>query len=92
MSGTVAFIGLGHMGGPMAANLVKTGHRVQGHDVVAAALDTAAGAGIAPATSAAEAVTDADVVITRCSPPPTRRRAWASSSTNGRPSSATGDR
>ncbi|MFE9997457.1 NAD(P)-binding domain-containing protein [Streptomyces avermitilis] len=56
MSGTVAFIGLGHMGGPMAANVVKAGHRVQGHDVVAAALDTAAGAGIAPATSAAEAV------------------------------------
>ncbi|MGW7049640.1 3-hydroxyisobutyrate dehydrogenase [Streptomyces avermitilis] len=64
MSRTVAFIGLGHMGGPMAANLVKTGHRVQGHDVAAAALDTAAGAGIAPATSAIEAVADADVVIT----------------------------
>ncbi|MFJ9965157.1 3-hydroxyisobutyrate dehydrogenase [Streptomyces avermitilis] len=64
MSRTVAFIGLGHMGGPMAASLVKAGHRVQGHDLVAAALDTAAGAGIVPATSAIEAVADADVVIT----------------------------
>ncbi|MET7608616.1 3-hydroxyisobutyrate dehydrogenase [Streptomyces avermitilis] len=64
MSRTVAFIGLGHMGGPMAANLVKAGHRVQGHDLVAVALDTAAGAGIVPATSAVEAVADADVVIT----------------------------
>lgn len=64
MSRTVAFIGLGHMGGPMAANLVKAGHRVQGHDLVAAALDTAAGAGIVPATSAIEAVADADVVVT----------------------------
>ncbi|MET7911692.1 3-hydroxyisobutyrate dehydrogenase [Streptomyces avermitilis] len=64
MSRTVAFIGLGHMGGPMAANLVKAGHRVQGHDLVAVALDTAAGAGIVPATSAIEAVADADVVIT----------------------------
>ena len=32
---TVAFIGLGNMGGPMAANLVKAGHEVQGFDLVA---------------------------------------------------------
>lgn len=38
---TVAFIGLGHMGGPMAANLVKAGHRVLGHDLVETSLATA---------------------------------------------------
>ncbi|MFE0100429.1 3-hydroxyisobutyrate dehydrogenase [Streptomyces sp. NPDC059009] len=64
MSPTVAFIGLGHMGGPMAANLVKAGHRVLGHDLVADALDAAARAGVEPAATAAEAVTDADVVLT----------------------------
>ncbi|MFJ8057904.1 3-hydroxyisobutyrate dehydrogenase [Streptomyces sp. NPDC096142] len=64
MSRTVAFIGLGHMGGPMAANLVKSGHRVRGYDLVAELLDTAGGAGVEPAASAPEAVTGADVVIT----------------------------
>ncbi|MFJ4790321.1 3-hydroxyisobutyrate dehydrogenase [Streptomyces sp. NPDC088794] len=64
MSSTVALIGLGHMGGPMAANLVKAGHRVLGHDLVPAALDTAVGAGVERAGSAAGAVADADVVIT----------------------------
>lgn len=62
--GTVAFIGLGHMGGPMAANLVEAGHRVRGHDLVPEALAAAARAGVEPAGSAAEAVADADTVIT----------------------------
>ncbi|MGI5472931.1 3-hydroxyisobutyrate dehydrogenase [Streptomyces sp. CA-132043] len=64
MSRTVAFIGLGHMGGPMAAGLVKSGHRVLGHDLDAAALDSAAAAGVVPAESAAGAVAAADVVLT----------------------------
>ncbi|MFJ6072727.1 3-hydroxyisobutyrate dehydrogenase [Streptomyces sp. NPDC093065] len=64
MSRTVAFIGLGHMGGPMAANLVKAGHRVHGFDLDATALREATGTGITPAGSAAEAVAGADVVIT----------------------------
>ncbi|MFD3942136.1 3-hydroxyisobutyrate dehydrogenase [Streptomyces sp. NPDC058579] len=64
MSRTVAFIGLGHMGGPMAANLVKAGHRVLGHDLDADALASAARAGVEPAASAAEAVSGADVVVT----------------------------
>ncbi|UED87940.1 3-hydroxyisobutyrate dehydrogenase [Streptomyces profundus] len=64
MSRTVAFIGLGHMGGPMAANLVASGFRVRGHDLVTAALDAAAGAGVVPVGTAAEAVADADVVVT----------------------------
>ncbi|MYX93672.1 3-hydroxyisobutyrate dehydrogenase [Streptomyces sp. SID486] len=64
MSPAVAFIGLGHMGAPMAANLVKAGHRVRGHDLVPEAVDSAARAGVEPAPSAAAAVADADAVIT----------------------------
>lgn len=45
MSRTVAFVGLGHMGGPMAANLVKAGHRVLGFDLVPELLATAAETG-----------------------------------------------
>ena len=36
---SIAFIGLGNMGGPMAANLVKAGHKVSGFDLVAASRD-----------------------------------------------------
>ncbi|MGW4982515.1 3-hydroxyisobutyrate dehydrogenase [Streptomyces mirabilis] len=64
MSRTVAFIGLGHMGGPMAANLVKAGHRVSGYDLSPASLKAAADAGVEPTASATEAVTGAEVVIT----------------------------
>ncbi|MGW4503702.1 3-hydroxyisobutyrate dehydrogenase [Streptomyces sp. NPDC004436] len=64
MSSTVAFIGLGHMGGPMAANLVRAGHRVRGHDLVPGLVDAAAATGVEPAGSAAEAAAGADVVIT----------------------------
>jgi 3-hydroxyisobutyrate dehydrogenase len=60
----VAFLGLGHMGGPMAVNLVKAGYEVIGFDVVPAALDTAREHGIPTAASAAETVTGADVVLT----------------------------
>lgn len=61
---TIAFIGLGNMGGPMAANLVKAGHTVRGVDLVAAHLEAAAATGVVPAGSAAEAVDGAEVVIT----------------------------
>ncbi|MFI0263929.1 3-hydroxyisobutyrate dehydrogenase [Streptomyces sp. NPDC017056] len=61
---TVGFVGLGNMGGPMAANLVGAGHRVTGFDLVPEALAAAAGAGVEPAASAVAAVADADVVIT----------------------------
>jgi 3-hydroxyisobutyrate dehydrogenase len=60
----VAFIGLGNMGGPMAANLVKAGHRVAGFDLVEGARDAAAAHGIRIAASAADTVADADTVIT----------------------------
>jgi hypothetical protein len=60
----IAFIGLGHMGGPMAANLVKAGHEVRGFDVVPAALEIAHDNGVGVAGSAAEAAAGAEVVIT----------------------------
>ncbi|MEV6765062.1 2-hydroxy-3-oxopropionate reductase [Streptomyces sp. NPDC051105] len=61
---SVAFIGLGIMGGPMAANLVRAGHEVTGHNRSRAAVDRLAAAGGHGAGSVAEAVTDAEVVIT----------------------------
>ena len=61
---TIAFIGLGNMGNPMAANLVKAGLAVRGFDLVAENLDAARGNGVTGAASATEAVKDADVVIT----------------------------
>ncbi len=60
----IAFIGLGHMGGPMAANLVKAGHDVSGFDLVPAALDAARANGVTVAASGPDAAADADVVIT----------------------------
>lgn len=61
---TVGFLGLGHMGLPMAANLARAGYTVVGFDVVPAALDAAREAGITTSTSARDAVTGASVVIT----------------------------
>ena len=60
----VAFIGLGNMGGPMAANLVKAGHAVRGFDLSDAALARLTAAGGTAATSIADAVRNAQVVIT----------------------------
>jgi 3-hydroxyisobutyrate dehydrogenase len=61
---SIAFIGLGNMGGPMAGNLVKAGHEVAGFDLVPAALDAARGEGVRIAGSAAETVAGAEIVIT----------------------------
>jgi 3-hydroxyisobutyrate dehydrogenase len=60
----IAFLGLGNMGGPMAANLVKAGHTVAGFDLVEGAKQAASGAGVSIAPTAREAVTGADVVVT----------------------------
>lgn len=60
----IAFIGLGNMGGPMAANLVKAGHEVTGFDVMADNLKAAGEKGVSAAASAAEAVEGAEAVIT----------------------------
>ena len=64
MSLQIAFLGLGHMGGPMSANLLGAGHIVRGYDPVPAAATAAAGAGATVFDSAGEAVAEADVVIT----------------------------
>jgi 3-hydroxyisobutyrate dehydrogenase len=61
---TIGFVGLGKMGAPMAANLVKAGYTVRGYDVNAQLCAEAAGRGVTPAKSGREAVKDADVVIT----------------------------
>jgi 3-hydroxyisobutyrate dehydrogenase len=61
---SIAFIGLGNMGGPMAANLVKAGHKVVGFDLVPASRDAAKAEGVSIADKAAEAVKGAEVVIT----------------------------
>ena len=61
---TIAFIGLGNMGNPMAANLVKAGHHVVGFDLVAANLDVARGNNVEVAGDARAAAKDADAVIT----------------------------
>jgi 3-hydroxyisobutyrate dehydrogenase len=61
---SIAFIGLGNMGGPMAANLVKAGHKVMAFDLVPASRDQARADGAAIADSAVAAVKGADTVIT----------------------------
>ncbi|MEW5812936.1 MAG: 3-hydroxyisobutyrate dehydrogenase [Actinomycetota bacterium] len=61
---TIAFLGLGHMGGPMAANLVAAGHTVRGFDPVVSLRDAAEERGAAVFHSGAEAVAGADAVIT----------------------------
>lgn len=60
----IGFIGLGNMGGPMAANLVRAGHVVRGFDLADTALLALVTAGGGRAASVAEAAAGADVVIT----------------------------
>jgi 3-hydroxyisobutyrate dehydrogenase len=60
----IGFIGLGNMGGPMAANLVKAGFDVAGSDVVPAALERFAAAGGKRVAGIAEAIAGRDVVVT----------------------------
>jgi 3-hydroxyisobutyrate dehydrogenase len=64
MMARVAFIGLGNMGGGMAANLVKAGHEVVAFDLAEPAIERARGNGASIATSAAEAVEGAEAVVT----------------------------
>ncbi|WP_204800864.1 3-hydroxyisobutyrate dehydrogenase [Mycobacterium riyadhense] len=61
---TIAFLGLGNMGAPMSANLVAAEHIVHGYDPVPAAASTAAAKGVTMFDTAAEAVSEADVIIT----------------------------
>src|SRR5580692_10421922 len=60
----IAFIGLGNMGGPMAANLVRAGHKVVAFDLVGAAREQAKADGAGIADSSVASVKGADVVIT----------------------------
>ncbi len=60
----IGFIGLGNMGGPMARNLLKAGHKVRAFDIVRANLDAVVSAGAEAAASAADAAKGAEVVIT----------------------------
>jgi 3-hydroxyisobutyrate dehydrogenase len=59
----IAFIGLGNMGGGMAANLVKAGHQVRAFDLAAEALDRAKGNGCETFTTVREAVQGVDAVV-----------------------------
>ncbi|HZD67274.1 MAG TPA: NAD(P)-binding domain-containing protein, partial [Acidimicrobiales bacterium] len=61
---TIGFIGLGIMGGPMAANLVTAGHDVVGYNRSRPKVDRLVEQGGRGATSVAEATTGAEVVIT----------------------------
>ncbi|GAA4549877.1 2-hydroxy-3-oxopropionate reductase [Pseudonocardia xishanensis] len=61
---TIAFIGLGIMGGPMAGHLVDAGHDVVGHNLSRLAVDVLVERGGRAATDTADAVREADVVIT----------------------------
>ena len=60
---TIAFIGLGNMGGPMAKNLLKAGWSVSAFDLSAPALADVVSAGARAAVSARDATTDVDVVL-----------------------------
>ncbi|WP_439957250.1 3-hydroxyisobutyrate dehydrogenase [Nocardia inohanensis] len=64
MNKKVGFLGLGHMGGPMAANLVKAGYEVLAFDPVPAAQEQAKADGATVVATAAEATAAADIVIT----------------------------
>ena len=61
---TIGFIGLGNMGGGMAANLAKAGHKVIAFDLSGEALARAGAAGCTPVSDPAQAVSEADVVVT----------------------------
>jgi 3-hydroxyisobutyrate dehydrogenase len=70
----IGFIGLGNMGGPMAANLVKAGHKVAGFDLSKAALDAFGGE---KAASVAACVKNAEVVVTMLPAGPHVRSVYA---------------
>jgi 3-hydroxyisobutyrate dehydrogenase len=73
----IAFIGLGNMGGGMAANQAKAGRQVAAFDLSAQALERAKTAGCTPAASVAQAVRDADVVVTMLPAGPHVRAVYA---------------
>jgi len=84
----IAFIGLGNMGGGMAANQAKAQRQVMAFDLSEAALEKAKGAGCAPAGSVAEAVKAAEVVITMLPAGPHVRSVYADEVLPNAPKSA----
>ncbi len=72
----IGFIGLGNMGGPMAANLVKAGHQVTGLDLAKPAMAALAKAGGAAAASLGAAVAEAEAVITMLPAGPNVRKVY----------------
>ena len=88
MSMTVAFIGLGNMGGGMAANQARAGNAVAAFDLSAEALERARGAGCEPVGSVAEAVGDAEIVITMLPAGPHVLKVYAEQIIGVAPSSA----
>ena len=76
----IAFIGLGNMGGPMCANLVKAGHAVRAYDLVPALVRKAAANGALPATSVGDCAGGAEVVITMLPSSPHVRLAYGGES------------
>jgi 3-hydroxyisobutyrate dehydrogenase len=84
----IAFIGLGNMGSGMAARQAGAGRPVAAFDLSPAALQKAAGAGCAPAGSVADAVRDADAVITMLPAGPHVRKVYAEDILPHAPSSA----
>ena len=84
----IAFIGLGNMGGGMAANQAKAGRTVTAFDLSTEALDRAKAAGCLAATSVVEAVKDADVVITMLPAGPHVMKVYAEQVIGAAPTSA----
>jgi 3-hydroxyisobutyrate dehydrogenase len=84
----IAFIGLGNMGGGMAANQAKAGRAVMAFDLAKAALDKATAAGCSPVASVAEAVKDAEVIITMLPAGPHVRQVYAEQILPNAPKSA----
>lgn len=74
---TIAFIGLGNMGGPMAGNLVKAGYKVVGFDLGETARAAAKDAGCSIAPTAKIAVAEADVIVTMLPAGKHVRAVWA---------------
>jgi len=64
MMASIGFIGLGNMGGPMAGNLIKAGHALKVFDMVKASVDALVEAGATAVTSAGEAASGVDAVVT----------------------------
>ena len=84
----IGFIGLGNMGGGMAANLVKAGHQVHAFDLAQVALDHAVAAGCTRVKSAREAAADVDAVVTMLPAGAHVRQVYADCVIGAAPSSA----